>query len=197
MTALDEAIEALGRGELVVLPTETVYGIGCRLDRPEAIEALFAAKGRPPEKACQLMLGSVDSISLVASPDERGRALAEALLPGPVTLILPARGGLPELVAPEGRVGIRVPGHPLARALATGAGPLVTSSANLSGEPTPGDIESLRELFGGRVGAYLDGEPRPSGVPSTVVDPDAGVLREGALSRDDIERAAGRLVRGW
>jgi tRNA threonylcarbamoyl adenosine modification protein (Sua5/YciO/YrdC/YwlC family) len=176
-----DAVAALERGELVVLPTETVYGIAC-LQR--SVERLRRAKGREPDKPFQVLVASVaDALRVATIPKN-----LERLLPGPLTLVVSARGG--------GTIGLRVPAHPVAHDLLVAAGPLVASSANRAGQPTPMTIEGVQAVFGDEVAVYLTGEPAPSGIPSTVVDVTGDeplVLREGAVPAARVEAA----LRGW
>ena len=189
---VEEAIGAALRGELIVLPTDTVYGIGTRPDVPEATAALFAAKGRPrdlelPVLGARRRLRRAD----VARLDERAHRLADALWPGALTLVLARTaesrpwdlGGDPETV------GVRVPRHPLAIAVLAGTGPLAVTSANRSGEPTPADCADLEEVFGDAVSVYLCEETPLSGTASTVVDLAHGapaILREGSIGERTI-----------
>ncbi len=198
MTApVEEAIGAALRGELIVLPTDTVYGIGTRPDVPEATAALFAAKGRPRDLELPVLVPSPASAADVARLDDRARRLADALWPGALTLVLARTaesrpwdlGGDPETV------GVRVPHHPLAVAVLAGTGPLAVTSANRSGEPTPAGCADLEEVFGDAVSVYLCEETPLTGTASTVVDLAHGapaILREGSIGeRTILELLAG------
>ena len=188
---VEEAIGAALRGELIVLPTDTVYGIGTRPDVPDATAALFAAKGRPQELELPVLVSSAASAADVAILDERARRLAEALWPGALTLVLPrtSESHTWELGGDPQTVGVRVPRHPLALAVLGGTGPLAVTSANRSGEPTPSDCEELAAVFGAAVSVYLCEEAPVSGIASTVVDLAHGapaILREGAIQERTI-----------
>ncbi len=198
MTApVEEAIGAALRGELIVLPTDTVYGIGTRPDVPEATAALFAAKGRPRDLELPVLVPSPASAADVARLDDRAHRLADALWPGALTLVLARTaesrpwdlGGDPETV------GVRVPHHPLAVAVLAGTGPLAVTSANRSGEPTPAGCADLEEVFGDAVSVYLCEETPLTGTASTVVDLAHGapaILREGSIGeRTILELLAG------
>ena len=198
MTApVEEAIGAALRGELIVLPTDTVYGIGTRPDVPEATAALFAAKGRPRDLELPVLVPSPASAADVARLDDRAHRLADALWPGALTLVLARTaesrpwdlGGDPETV------GVRVPHHPLAVAVLAGTGPLAVTSANRSGEPTPAGCADLQEVFGDAVSVYLCEETPLTGTASTVVDLAHGapaILREGSIGeRTILELLAG------
>ena len=186
------AAELLRAGELVAFPTDTVYGIGCRAGDPAALERLFAAKRRPPEKAVPWLVASFEQVGangFVA--DERASRLAERFWPGALTLVLPSADGT-ETQA------FRIPDHSVALALLVAAGPLAVSSANRSGEPETLDADDVAVAFAesDEPAATLDGGRVPGGVASTVLDlagPGARLLREGALSRAEIEGLIGPI----
>jgi len=191
--AVAAAAGAAGRGELVVVPTDTVYGLAASVDRPEAVAAIFVAKGRAPEVALPVLVGAVDDARAVARFDDGAEALAAAFWPGPLTIVLPRAPGLTADLGGDGAtVGIRVPAHGPLRRLLAATGPLATTSANRSGEPTPATVDGVEAVFGEAVSVYLDGGPASGGPASTVVSLQAGtptVLREGAISLDDLRRA--------
>ena len=185
-SAIEDAVGAALRGELIVMPTDTVYGIGARPDRPDATARLFAAKGRPRELDLPVLAPSPASAAEVGRFDERATRVAASLWPGALTLVLPRTdesrswdlGGDPETI------GVRVPDHPLALAVLTGTGPLAVTSANRSGDPTPARCAELEEVFGDDVAVYLCEEAPLSGAASTVLDLAHGeprILRAGAI----------------
>lgn len=183
--ALAAAEAALSRGGVVVLPTDTVYGVGARPDVPEATSRLFAAKRRPRELTLPVLVAGVDDAARVASVDDRARSLAERFWPGPLTLVLPrtewSRGW--DLGSHRETVGIRVPAHPVALALLRRTGPLAVTSANRSGEDTPPTCRGVRAALGEAVDVYLCAGSA-GGVASTVVDLTGGepaLLRAGGL----------------
>lgn len=189
--ALATAEKALDRGSLVVLPTDTVYGLGARPDLPAATERIFEAKRRPRDLTLPVLVAGTADAEAVAVLDDRAMFLATRFWPGGLTIVLPrseeARGW--ELGRERETVGVRVPAHGLAIALLSRTGPLAVSSANLSGRPTPGDCGSLREAFGDRVEVYLCVGNSHGGEPSTVVDlteRDPRVLRPGAVDPDEV-----------
>lgn len=198
---LAEAAEAALAGLLIVLPTDTVYGIGTRPDDPAATARLFEAKGRPRELALPVLVASREQAERIAAFDGRARALAGRFWPGALSLVLPrteatrpwALGGEPATIA------VRMPHHPLALALLARTGPLAVTSANRSREPTPATCEELQRMFGDAVAVYLC-EPDPlAGPPSTVVDltgPDLRVLRTGSLAEDELRAALERVSSG-
>ncbi|HEX9241039.1 MAG TPA: L-threonylcarbamoyladenylate synthase [Anaeromyxobacter sp.] len=194
------AAEALRRGGLVAYPTETFYALGALASDAAAVARVARAKGRPDAKPLPLLAAdraAVEAIAVLAGPAAR---LAALLWPGPLTLVLPARAGLAgEISAGTGTVGIRVPAAELARALAREAGgALVSTSANLAGEPPPVRVEELAPPLRARLDAVLDGGTTPGGLPSTVVafEGDAlRIVRAGAIPPEALERALRAGVR--
>jgi tRNA threonylcarbamoyl adenosine modification protein (Sua5/YciO/YrdC/YwlC family) len=189
-----DAASAALAGALVVIPTDTVYGLATRPDDPAATARLFEAKGRPRELELPVLVASVAAGEEVASFDERARAIAVRFWAGPVTLVLPrtdrSRGW--RLGGEGGTVGVRMPHHPLALAVLTRTGPLAVTSANRSGEPTPATCRELETVFAEAVDVYLCEEAPLEGRPSTVVDlsgAEPRVLREGAVSEAAILEA--------
>ncbi len=192
--AIEAAATALEAGELVVLPTETVYGIACRPDLPEATEKLFDAKGRSPTLNLPVLAPSAGEAWHVAEPTPAALALARVLWPGPLTLVLPrTQRSMPWYLGEElMTVGVRVPDLPLSLALLQRCGPLAATSANISGEPPLSGAGDLEAAFGSSVAVYLlaarGGTPSAQ-VPSTVVDLTGEairVLREGTLGHERI-----------
>lgn len=190
------AAEILAGGGLVVLPTDTVYGVAADLWNEAAVAALYAAKGRPPDKAIPVLLAGVEHVSQVAAdfPDD-ARLLADAFWPGPLTVAVPKRPDLPAIVSAYPTVGVRVPGHDGTRAVIRAAGgALAVTSANRSSAPDSLTAEEAAEALGEAVALVLDGGRCPGGRPSTVVDLTGGalrVVREGPLSEADLRRALG------
>ncbi len=184
--ALDEAVHVLGRGGLVVIPTDTVYGLAADAFTPSAVQALLDAKGRgrqmPPPV---LMPGAATLPGLARDVAEGALALAGAFWPGALTLVVAAQPSLAwDLGDTHGTVALRVPDHPAALALLRRTGPLAVSSANRTGQPAATTAAQAREQLGDAVGLYLDGGLAPGGVASTIVDatgPVLRVLRAGAL----------------
>ena len=168
-----EAIALLRAGAIVAIPTDTVYGIAADLALPDAIERLFAAKRRPPDKAVALLLADADQAGVLGIVGPAARVLAARFWPGGMTLVLPRRpdARLPDVLAAGApTVGLRVPDHPAPRALAAELGPLPTTSANLSGQPDARDAAEIAALLGGAVALVIDGGPIRGGPASTVVD---------------------------
>ncbi len=174
-----ETADALRRGGIVAYPTETFYGLGALARDAAAVDRLARVKGRPDGKPLPLLAADLAQVEEVALLGAAAARLADAFWPGPLTLVLPARPGLPEAVtAGTGTVGIRVSGSETARALARAAGgAIVSTSANLSGEPPPSAPGELAPALASRLDAVLDGGRTPGGLPSTVVAVEGDRLR--------------------
>jgi L-threonylcarbamoyladenylate synthase len=192
-----EAADVLRRGGLVALPTDTVYGIAVALDTPGGIEALFAAKRRPPEKGVMLLLADAAQGPTIGKWPETAAALAESFWPGGLTVIVPQRAdrALPEaLTGGAPTIGLRAPDHPSPRALAAAVGPLPTTSANVSGLPEATTAEAIVDQLGDAIELVLDGGPAHGGPASSVVDCTVvppRILRAGAVPVDEIGRVLG------
>jgi L-threonylcarbamoyladenylate synthase len=188
------AAAALERGALVVFPTETLYGIGCDALRADAVERLRAAKQRGADKGIAVVIGDAGQVAMVSDRvSPAARRLMGRLWPGALTILLPARPELPPPLVLDGKVGVRVSAHPVARRLALAiGGPVAAPSANPGGEEPARDVAAARAYFGDSVAVYLD-----DGVidhpPSTLVDPGPPlrILRAGAVGREEIEAALG------
>lgn len=185
--AVAETVRALRNGDLVILPTETVYGLAADARVPGAVEKIYRAKQRPPEKEIALLISrdAWENVPALAG-NALARRLGQAFWPGPLTLVVPED---------DAWMGYRVPDHPAIEAvLRAVARPLTVSSANLSGRPSPRTADDAARDLADHVAVILDAGPAPGGVPSTVVrvHPDhVEILRPGALTEDQITRAAG------
>jgi L-threonylcarbamoyladenylate synthase len=194
--ALHAAVEALERGGLVVFPTDTVYGVGASVHRPEGVARLYVAKGRPLERPIPVLVSNPGAVGEVARKlDARSRALMDHFWPGPLTIVLPAASWLPvEIVRGTDSVGVRMPDHPIALELIerTG-GALATTSANRSGAPETRTAGDAASELGETVDLVLDGGETPGGVPSTVVrvleTGELEVLRVGALDPEELRQS--------
>lgn len=189
---LARAAAILRAGGLVVYPTETVYGLAADALSLDAVRRVFDAKGRPAAQPLPVQIGQPADIDALAQdiPAE-ARALIAAFFPGPLTLVLPRRPGVPDLVTGGGdTVGLRMPGHPIALGvLRAFGGPLVCPSANLTTRPAPMSAAEARADLDGRVDLILDGGPTTDRTPSTVLDlttRPARLLREGKLTRAEL-----------
>lgn len=164
------ALAALRQGKIVGVPTDTVYGLAVDPGSAAAVQSLFELKGRPYDKPVALLVDSAEQAQQVVEMPPPALVLADRHWPGPLTLVVRSRIDLPAWVGDRrGTVGVRVPDHPVARALLAGAGPLAVTSANRSGEPPARDADGARAIFGDAVAAYLEGTCR-GGEASTVVD---------------------------
>ncbi len=202
MHDVEEAARLIRSGRLVAFPTETVYGLGANALDSNAVERVYAAKGRP---ATSPLIVHVDSVEMaqrvVAAWPERAGRLADRFWPGALTLVLPKSPIVPDNVtAGLGTVGVRVPSHPMALALIRAAGvPIAAPSANRFTELSPTTAEHVRLSLGEHVALVLDGGPTQVGIESTVLalDGDTAVLlRPGMISRMEIESVIGPVQTG-
>lgn len=187
-----EAAALLRAGGTVAFPTETVYGLGADAGSPEAVARVFEAKGRPQDNPLIVHLASPEAVEGVARRTDLGDRLLAAFAPGPLTVVLPGRGALPESVtAGLSTVAVRIPDHPTALGLLREAGrPLVAPSANRSGRPSPTTWDAVRDDLGGRIDGILKGEVSALGLESTVVDAtgdSAVILRPGGVTLEQIQ----------
>jgi tRNA threonylcarbamoyl adenosine modification protein (Sua5/YciO/YrdC/YwlC family) len=197
---LAAAANAVRAGRLVVVPTDTVYGIGADAFSSSAVRALLAAKNRGPDMPVGVLVGSWSTIDgLVLSVPRSARLLIEAFWPGDVSIVLPHAPSLSwDLGSTSGTVMLRMPLHPVAIELLREVGPMAVSSANVSGQPPAAVAADARAQLGESVAVYLDGGPSGDPVPSTIVDlsgDEPVVLREGAVSVAAISEALGAQVR--
>ena len=189
-----EAIRVLEAGGIVALPTDTVYGLAVDLASPGVIDRLFAAKGRPSDRAVMLLLADADQAGELVEWPPAAAALAAALWPGGLTIVVGQRSGAalpPELTGGRSTVGLRLPDHRTPRALASALGPLPVTSANVSGRPEASDAAEIRDQLGDAIDLIIDGGPARGGPPSTVVDCSAHpprILRAGAIPAETIAR---------
>ena len=183
--AIDAAAAAIGDGEPVVYPTETVYGLGADATDSAAVERVFEVKGRDRSKPLSLGVPTVDAALRHARPSDRALQFMRAFLPGPVTVVVDADPSLPEaLTAGRDRVGIRIPDHEVALALfeCVAPTPVTATSANVSGSPSVTDVATLDSAVRDAVAVVVDAGPTP-GTESTVVDPERNVVhRRGAMA---------------
>lgn len=205
LPGMRKARQAIGRGELVVLPTDTVYGVGADAFSAAAVQRLLDAKGRGRQSPPPVLVAGVATMrALVAEVPPQVERLVEAFWPGGLTIVLPAQPSLSwDLGETHGTVAVRMPAERIALELLEECGPLAVSSANLTGRPTAVDVDSARAMLGDSVSVYLDGGPASTGVASTIIDATglvAGgtrpvrVLREGAVSRAQLGEVLGDLL---
>ncbi len=191
--AIDHAVDVLQHGGLVAFPTDTVYGLAALPFENAYVEGLFSAKGRSNSRAIAILIGEYEDLEkVVVFFDENTMRLAQCFWPGPLTLVVPKLASLPEALSQDGTIGVRMPNHPIALALLRQIGPLAVTSANISGQENATTAEEACRQLNGRVHLILDGGRSSGGVPSTVVNcmtPAMTILREGPISRKDIEQA--------
>ncbi len=199
-SAANLAAEALGRGALVILPTETVYGLAADAADPAAVAAIFEAKGRPRFNPLIAHVSGLDEALGLGALDDRAIALAEAFWPGPLTLVTAYRGGdeVCDLArAGLGTIAIRAPAHPVARSVLRRLGrSIVAPSANRSGRPSPTTFADAVAETGASAAVALDGGACVVGLESTVIALLEGrprLLRPGAVTREAVERVVGAL----
>ena len=198
--AVERAADSLNRGEVIAIPTETVYGLAA-LPRGASVERLIAAKGRSNEKGIQLLVDSLDQVRADCIVPVAAQKLADAFWPGGLTIVLDRRADsvLPLLLG-GGRatLGVRLPDHELPRELARTLGPLAASSANVTGLPPATTAAMVIESLADVVSMVVDDGPVRGGVSSTVVDCSGSaaeapiVLREGAIAKSEILAALGQ-----
>lgn len=193
---LAAAASAVRSSRLVVLPTDTVYGIGADAFDAGAVRSLLQAKHRGPDMPVGVLVGSwstVDGLVLGVSP--HARALVEAFWPGDLSLVLPHAPSLQwDLGTTRGTVMLRMPLHPVSLELLRDVGPMAVSSANVSGRPPAATAQEAQEQLGDSVAVYLDGGESGEPVPSTIVDltgDEPVLLREGAVSADAVSEVLG------
>jgi L-threonylcarbamoyladenylate synthase len=186
---LDRAAELLEAGAVVALPTDTVYGLAVVGTRPDRLEALFALKRRPVDRRIAMLVADLDQAAEAGGAvDDRARQLAGRFWPGALTLVLPTADG--------GTQGYRAPDHDVALALIRAAGPLFTTSANISDQPDTLGADEVLIAFATQqdeLAAVVDGGPVPGGVASTVVDLSVTpmrVLRVGPIGKEELARVA-------
>ncbi|MBD0692088.1 L-threonylcarbamoyladenylate synthase [Streptomyces sp. CBMA123] len=196
---LGEAVSAVRRGEIVVLPTDTVYGLGADAFGPEAVARLLDAKGRGRNMPSPVLVGSPDDLdALVDDLPQRARDLMQAFWPGGLTLVARHKPSLRwDLGETHGTVAVRMPAHPVALDLLMATGPLAVSSANLTGKPSPQDCDAAQGMLGEAVAVYLDAGPTPAAVPSSIVDITGTapvLLRAGAISAERLREVVPDLA---
>lgn len=184
---------AIEEGKLVVMPTDTVYGLAADAFSPQAVQNLLNAKGRGRDMPPPVLVGSPTTLDALAVDIPTWlRTAVEALWPGPLTVILRQQPSLTwDLGDSHNTVAVRMPDDKRALALIKQTGPLAVSSANTTGEPAATTIEEAEEMLGGRVAVYLDGGLSTSGVPSTILDVTGStprILRQGEISLETLHQ---------
>lgn len=205
LPGMREARKAIARGQLVVMPTDTVYGIAADAFSAAAVEALLDAKGRGRQSPPPVLVSGIPALrALVAELPEPIERLVEAFWPGGLTIVLPAQPSLTwDLGETHGTVAVRMPDHHLALELLEETGPLAVSSANLTGMSAAVVAQDAKDMLGDSVTVYLDAGPSATGIASTIIDatslvggeePLVRVLRDGAISREQLRTVLGDLL---
>ena len=191
---VERGISILKQGGLVAFPTDTVYGLGACATIHQAVERIYQLKERPRNMALPLLLAHTSQIAEVAEPVSKlAWLLVNSFLPGALTLVLYKSNSVPDIITAGGKtVAVRIPDHPVPVALIQGVGaPIVGTSANLSGKPSSVTADEVYSQFGDRIDLIIDGGQCSGGRESTIVDVTGEtpvVLREGAISRQQLER---------
>jgi len=197
---IDEGIHILREGGIVAYPTDTVYGLGASMNRLRAVERVFRVKRRPPDMALPLLAATISQIEeLAVRVTPIARRLISNFLPGALTLVLPASPAVPPIVTSGGStVAVRIPDHPVPLALITGTGaPLVGTSANVSGQPSPLTAAGVRSQLAGEVDLVIDEDGCCKGTESTIIDLTGevpAVLREGSIPLQVIQQVCGTAL---
>ena len=196
---VEEGISILKRGGIIAFPTDTVYGLGACASNHQAVERIYAVKGRPQNIALPLLLANTSQIGEVAGTmPEVAWLLVRHFLPGALTLVLPKADSLPDIVTGGGMtIAIRIPAHPIPIALADGLGaPIIGTSANLSGKPSALTADEVCSQFGDRIDLVIDGGCQ-GGRESTIVDVTREtpvILREGAIAGKELKQVCNSIV---
>ncbi|MCB0178827.1 MAG: threonylcarbamoyl-AMP synthase [Anaerolineae bacterium] len=186
--AIKLARRLLREGEVVALPTDTVYGLGANAFERIAVRQIFKLKQRPPDKPIPVFIYQIDDLNLVARHvPNRAWPLLQEFWPGPLTVVLPKVAALPDdVTVGQDTVAVRIPDHPVSLELVIKFGrPLAVTSANLSGQPTPPTAQGVADQLGPALPLVLDGGPSPSSQPSTIIDLSTDpprLLRQGPIT---------------
>ncbi len=205
LPGMRHARQAIGRGELIVMPTDTVYGVAADAFSPLAVARLLAAKGRSRQSPPPVLVAGLTTLrALAAEVPEPVERLVEEFWPGGLTIVLPAQPSLSwDLGDADGTVAVRMPEEPIALELLEECGPLAVSSANRTGWPAAVAIDDARDMLGDSVAVYLDGGASRTGIASTIIDATGltgggdrpiAVLREGAIARAALRGVLGDLL---
>ena len=194
-TSIARAVELLQAGELIALPTDTVYGVAAIASQPSAVARLYVAKGRPPERSIPILLADPRDLDAVAAEvSDLVRRLVAHFWPGGLTLIVPKGSAVPPEVSSTSTVAVRLPDLPLTQQIIAAVGaPVAATSANRSGQPDALTAGEVMAQLQGRIAAVVDGGPSPGGVPSTILDCTTEfprVLRVGAISVEALSQVA-------
>ncbi|MEA2596156.1 MAG: L-threonylcarbamoyladenylate synthase [Thermomicrobiales bacterium] len=200
--AIESSAERLLAGGVISLPTDTVYGVAASLAHESALQRVFEIKRRPEDRTLPVLIASTDVlVRIAARVSEEVLLLLDRYWPGPLTVVIPARGGMPDLVTGPGQtIGVRLPNHPLAiEVIDRAGGAIACTSANRSGESPARTAAEVAATMGPELDLILDGGLTPGGVPSTVIAVEhdlVRVLREGAIPAEHLLATWDELLRG-
>ncbi|QPK94497.1 threonylcarbamoyl-AMP synthase [Actinomyces sp. zg-332] len=191
-SSIEQAVEAIKNDKLIVLPTDTVYGIGASPKKPENIESILQAKGRGKHKPPPVLVSGIDQAKQIAELDEKFIPLLQEFWPGPLTVVLSMKKSTDwDLSETNSTVALRMPDSEIALKILELAGPLAVTSANLTSCPPALNVQEAVQYFGDTVQAYVDGGASPLGVSSTIVDlttTPIKILRLGVITKKDLEK---------
>ncbi len=190
---LQTALDILNRGGCVAFPTDTVYGLGARPQFQESVTRLYEIKRRESAKAIAILVAKPEDVNKIAEGvSEAARVWMNAFWPGPLTIVLPLKSGLPDMLSTNRTIGLRMPDHAAALQLLRLSGPLAVTSANLSGAASATSGEEVINQLEGRIDLLLDSGRTPGGLSSTVVDctqTGINILREGPIDAAQLQKA--------
>ncbi|MBQ1786386.1 MAG: threonylcarbamoyl-AMP synthase [Turicibacter sp.] len=189
---LNEVLKTITQEDVIIFPTDTVYGIGASIFSPKALDKIFEIKNRPTDKSLIVLCANKVQLEEIVGPlSVDVKKIIDAFLPGGLTLILNCYKPLPEeITRGKQTIGVRIPDHPLAVELLKEIGPLATTSANISGEPSPTKIDRLNPVIERVNYVFDDGETKEQ-IPSTILDctkDEFVILREGAITLEEIQK---------
>jgi L-threonylcarbamoyladenylate synthase len=192
---LSRAVAILKSGGLVVMPTDTVYGLGALAFNSNAVKDIYFAKGRSKEKALPILIGDPSDLKIIAhNITPMAQVLAEHFWPGPLTIVVEKNPAIPDAVSPFPTVGVRVPNHPITRKILRASGPMAVTSANLSGKENPCNAQEVFDQLNARIHLIIDAGQVGNGLASTVVncmESDPIILREGPITLEQIKQVLG------
>lgn len=196
MDIIKEAVSALKNGELIVYPTDTLYGIGADIFNEDAVKKVFEIKKRPFSEPLSVAVSSHRDIEKIAYVDDRIMKIAKEFLPGPLTLVLKKKETVPDVVTSgKDSVAIRIPDNEIALKIISRFGFITATSANIHSKPVPSTIDEIKKMFGDKIKLYID-YGKLCNRPSTIIelrDKKIKILREGSISLQKIKKVLGCL----
>lgn len=188
--ALEQSVSVLNNGGIIVFPTDTVYGLAAKYNQKEAIQKIYQVKGRDQTKALAVLVANLEQIEIISPGlSENAKKLVNFFWPGALTVVLEKRADLEAALSIDNSIGIRIPDDIFVRRLSEQIGPLATTSANLSGQSNPTNIEEVINQIGDWVDLIVDGGECAGGIPSTVIDcrgEEIIILRDGSIPKGEI-----------